>query len=104
MGTKLKRVLVAGDNQRIEPFLFSSAGQRPDDIVRLIALQFQIVNMHGVQNLLHGLKFHRKFRRHLPAARLVVLICLVPESGRAHIPCDCHIIRIIIIQNPIKHI
>ena len=104
IGRQLQRILVPGDNQRLQALCFTHLRNGADDIIRFETVCFQIPDSHSSQDLLHNRHFHGQFCRHFPPPRLVLVVRFMPEGGRLPVPCHRHVSRIVIIEDLQQHI
>ena len=95
---KLKAVAVACGNHAVPSRFGAAARKRSEDIVRLIALAGYNLKAERAEQLLERLKLRRQLMRHSLALRLIAVIQLVPEGGRAQIERDRHRIRFDLVE------
>ena len=74
VGRQLQRVLVSGNDQRLDICLFGKPRRRSDNIVGFVAFQFQRFDAHSGQHFLEQRHLHDKLRRHRLAVCLIRVI------------------------------
>ena len=72
------------------------AGQRPDEVVRLVALQFHRLDRHHRKQLFEDGHLAHELGRHGLSRRLVFIVETVPEGGRMHIEGNGEILGVVL--------
>ena len=89
---ELERIAVARDEERVYPLLFRHAGDRAQNIIRLIAEAFADGDAHAFQQFLQCGKLRAKILGSFAAARLIFGVGIVAEGAARYIERDEHII------------
>ncbi len=98
-GDQLHEILVARDDHGHHPFLLRPAGQRPDDVVRLIAGLFNKGRIESADHFFKLLHLRGHILRHLLACGFVVLVEDVAECRLLRIERYGNVCWFLFLQN-----
>ena len=100
---ELESVAVAGDDQAVDALLLALEGERAQQIVGLVALQFDDADVHFVQNVVDRAKLRAQLVGRGRAAGLVRVIFDMAEGRRVQIKCHGAQIGLFIGDDAQKH-
>ena len=100
---KLKAVLVPGDDDTVVSLLLGDAGERAQNVIRLIARQLQMGHAHHVQQVLQHRHLYRQFLGHGLALGLIEVIAPMPESRFPPVKGDADCLRLLILIEMLKN-
>jgi hypothetical protein len=100
---ELERVPVAGADDDLHALRAGLAGQRADDVVRLVPRQLDHRDLQRGQHLLDQADLALERRRGLRPVRLVLPVLLGPEGLPGHVEGHHDVRRLLVAQHVYQH-